>query len=111
MPAQYILRKAKNDQFYFTLTANNNEPILSSEMYTSKDGAKNGIQSVMTNSPEDSRYTKLTASGGKFYFRLKAANNQTIGTSEMYNSEAGRDKGIEAVKKVGPTAKLSDQTA
>ena len=110
MPAQYILRKSKNDQFYFTLTANNNEPILSSEMYVSKAGAENGIQSVKTNSPDDSRYTRLTASNGKFYFRLKAGNNQTIGTSEMYNSEAGRDNGIEAVKKVGPTAPLSDKT-
>ncbi len=109
MPSQYILRKSSNDQYYFSLTAANNEKILASEQYTSKSGALNGIQSVKENSPVDARYEKLTASNGQFYFRLRAANNQTIGTSEMYGSQQARDNGIEAVKRAGPTAALSDQ--
>lgn len=110
MPAQYILRKSTNNQFYFSLTAENNEKILASELYTTKNGALQGIQSVRVNSPIDSRYARLTSSDGKFYFRLGAANNETIGTSEMYNTQQARENGIQAVKRVGPTAPVNDQT-
>lgn len=108
MPAQFNLQKSTNNQFYFNLTAANNEKILMSEMYKTKAGAMNGIQSVKKNSAHEARYTKLE-SKGKFYFVLKAANNQVIGTSEMYNSERARDDGIQAVKKVGPTAPVKDK--
>lgn len=110
MPAQYVLQKAVNGQFYFHLTAENNEKILASEMYTSKAGALNGIESVKVNSPEDSRYDRLTSKDGKFYFRLKAANHQVIGVSEMYTTERAMENGIQAVKRVGPIAQLSDRT-
>lgn len=109
MPAQYVLKKSKDNQFYFNLTAANNEPILASEMYKAKSGAMNGIESVKKNSALDARFAKLE-SKGKFYFVLKAANNEVIGTSEMYTTERARDDGIQSVKKNGPTAAVSDKT-
>ncbi|NLG73143.1 MAG: YegP family protein [Chloroflexi bacterium] len=111
MPAQYKLRKSSNGQFYFSLTAENNEPILASEMYKSKDGALKGIESVRVNSPEDSRYVRNTSSDGKYYFVLRAANNEPIGRSEMYSSKQGMENGIQAVKRVGPNAPVSDETS
>ncbi len=36
---------------------------------------------------------------GQFMFNLKAANNQTILTSELYRDKAGAQNGIESVKK------------
>jgi uncharacterized protein YegP (UPF0339 family) len=110
MPAQYKLKQSSDGQYYFNLTAANNETILTSERYKSKDGAKNGIESVRTNSPDDSRYDRLTASNGKPYFVLKAANQQTIGKSETYSSKQAMENGISAVKGVGPTAPINDQT-
>ncbi|MDP3677702.1 MAG: YegP family protein [Methylotenera sp.] len=41
----------------------------------------------------------------------KAANHQVIGQSQMYESEAGRDNGIESMKKNAPEAKVADLTA
>ncbi len=103
MPAQFVIHKAKDGQFYFHLTAANNEIILSSEMYKAKSGAMNGIESVKKNSPSEARFAKLE-SKGKFYFVLKAANNEVIGNSQMYATERGRDDGIKAVMKAGPAA-------
>jgi len=48
----FVLKKAKNDQFYFVLTAKNGQVIAQSEMYTTKDAAENGIRSVKENAPE-----------------------------------------------------------
>lgn len=106
----YVLKKAKNDQFHFVLKAGNHETILSSEMYNSKAAARNGIESVQTNSPLDARYERKTSSSGQPYFNLKASNGQVIGTSEMYSGEAARDKGIASVKANGPSTDVREET-
>lgn len=46
-----------------------------------------------------------------FTFHLKAANGETIATSEVYTSEAGCLNGIDSVKKNAPAAQVEDQTA
>jgi uncharacterized protein YegP (UPF0339 family) len=48
--------------------------------------------------------------GGKFRFRLRAANNEIIAVSEAYESKAGCENGIESVKKNAPVAEVEDQT-
>ena len=46
MPERFEIKKSVDNQFYFVLVAPNNEPIAKSEMYTTKDACKNGIESV-----------------------------------------------------------------
>ena len=46
MAAKFVIKKAKNGQYYFNLKAGNGETILTSEMYKAKASANNGIQSV-----------------------------------------------------------------
>lgn len=111
MAGWFELSKSKNDQFRFVLKAGNAEIILVSELYTTKAAAQNGIASVQSNSPQDERYERKTATNGKFYFTLKAANHQVIGTSEMYETEAGREKGIASVKNNGTSTTVKDLTA
>lgn len=101
----------KNGEFQFNLKAGNGETILSSEGYTAKASCLNGIESVRKNAPDDNRYERKEAKNGKFFFNLKAANGQIIGTSEMYETAAGRDKGIESVKRNAPDATVEDLTA
>ena len=110
MASKFELFKDKRDEYRFRLKAGNGEIILKSEGYGSKASAKNGIASVKTNAPHDSRYDRKTSTNGKYYFNLEAANNQVIGTSEMYETAAGRDKGIESVKTNAPTAVIKDLT-
>ena len=108
MAAKFVLSKSKNGKFMFNLNAANGEPILSSEMYETKSGAQNGIESVKTNAPMAERYEKLASKKGEPYFVLKAGNHQVIGKSEMYSSESARDSGIASVKKSAPGAKVED---
>ena len=101
--ATFELYTDKASQYRFRLKADNGEIILASEGYTTKASAQNGIESVRTNAPVDSRYERKQTTSG-FSFNLRAANNQVIGTSEVYTSEAGRENGISAVKKGAPGA-------
>lgn len=110
MAGRFVLKMSSNSKYMFNLKAGNGEVILTSEMYESKSGAENGIESVKENSPDDDRYEKRISSRNEPYFVLKAANGQIIGTSEMYSSESARDNGIEAVKNTAPTAEVDDQT-
>src|SRR5688572_28756339 len=110
MPGKYDLHRAGTNQFHWDLRAGNGERILSSELYNSKQAAETGIQSCRTNSSSDARYTRLTATDGKPYFTLKAANGEPIGASETYNSVAARENGIESCKQNGPTATKQDNT-
>lgn len=52
--SRYELKEAKNGKWYFNLKATNGQVILSSQMYSGKSGAQNGIESVMKNAPEAS---------------------------------------------------------
>ena len=107
----FVITKSSNGEFRFKLNAGNGQTILVSEGYNAKSGCTNGIDSVKENAQNEARFEKKTASNGKYYFVLKAGNGQIIGNSEMYESESGRDNGIESVQKNAPTATIDDQTA
>jgi uncharacterized protein len=104
MAGWFELNKNDKGQYSFVLKAGNAEVVLRSEQYESKGSAENGITSVQKNSASDSSYDRKEASDGRFYFNLKAANHQVIGTSQMYKTEASRDDGIASVKANGPSA-------
>jgi len=111
MAGKFELKIAKSSQFHFSLLANNGQVILQSEMYESKASALNGIASIQKNAADNARYERLVSKSNKPYFVLKAANQQIIGQSQQYESEAARDNGIESVKKNAPDATVIDLTA
>lgn len=110
MAGKFELSKNDKGQFTFVLKAANGEVILRSEQYETKASAENGIASVQKNSPADERYERKDATNGKFFFNLRAANHQVIGTSQMYATAASRDAGIESVKKNGPSTTIADNS-
>lgn len=110
MAAKFEVFTDKAGEYRFRLKAANGEIILASEGYKQKAGTEHGILSVKHNALDDAHYERKTTHAGKAMFNLKARNGEVIGTSEQYESEAGRDKGIEAVKKAAPDAAVHDLT-
>ncbi len=110
MAGKFELNSSSNGKFFFNLKAGNGQVILSSEMYDTRSGAENGIESVKTNAGDDARYGKRTSSKGDPYFVLKAADGQEIGRSEMYSSPGAMETGISSVKENAPGASLMDTT-
>jgi uncharacterized protein len=92
----FDLFKGADGQFYFNLVASNYEVILSSEGYTGRTGALNGVLSVLDNAGFRGNYEVKQASNGQYYFTLQAANGRVIGMSELYVTRAGADNGIAA---------------
>lgn len=110
MTGFFELSKSSDGQFRFTLKSEGAETLLSSELYQEKRSAEKGIASVQENCTVDGRFEKKVASNGKFFFNLKAANHQVIGTSPLYATADVRDAGISAVKSAGQTATVQDRT-
>jgi uncharacterized protein YegP (UPF0339 family) len=109
--SKFELKKTADDQFMFNLVAvPPGEIILTSERYTQKASAQNGIESVKENALLDERYERKESKSGEPYFVLKAANHEVIGRSEMYSSQAAMENGIASVKKNVQVANIVDLT-
>ena len=107
---KFVITKRVSGEFQFSLKAGNGETILSSEGYSTKSNCQNGIDSVKRNAADENKYDRKIAADGKFYFTLEAANGQTIGISELYENETGRNVGIQSVRTMAPNAIIMDAT-
>jgi uncharacterized protein YegP (UPF0339 family) len=50
------------------------------------------------------------ASGGGFFWRLKAENGELLCHSEVYTTKQAAQNGIVAAKRIAPTAPVHDRT-
>ncbi|MDJ0655625.1 MAG: YegP family protein [Xanthomonadales bacterium] len=110
MPGKFELFQGKNKQYYFRLKAGNGECIMTSEGYTTKKAALNGVAAVRKNCGNDGRFEVREAKNGKKYFILKAGNHQEIGRSQMYASTQSCSKGMASVKRNGSSDRCDDLT-
>jgi uncharacterized protein YegP (UPF0339 family) len=111
MKAAFQIKKTADGRFVFNLKAANDQVILTSEAYETKESAQGGIASVRNNAVTDTQYEELTGSDGLPYFVLHAANRQVIGRSQMYSSRESMHKGMAAVKRNAPIAETVDLSA
>ena len=110
MTGKYEIYKDKKGEHRFRLKAGNGQTILASEGYSSLAACENGIASVQRNSIIETQYERKEAKNGKPYFVLKAKNHQIIGQSEIYESAAAMENGIQSVMSNGPTEAISQPT-
>ena len=106
--AKFEVYQDAKSEYRFRLKGGNGQKIIASEGYKAKASCMNGIESVKTNSQDDSKFERKESKNGKHYFNLKATNGQVIGTSEMYEATSGMENGIESVKKNAPIASTEE---
>jgi uncharacterized protein YegP (UPF0339 family) len=120
-------------KFRFHLKAANGQIIAVSQSYGTRESALKGIASIKKNAliaktadfttggtiPESTHRAGIVQDAvfeiqfnapDRFRFHLKAANGQIIAVSQSYLSKQSAEKGIAAVKKNAPMAKIIDQT-
>ncbi|HWQ46332.1 MAG TPA: YegP family protein, partial [Longilinea sp.] len=105
----FVIQNSEDKKFYFTLKADNHEVILTSETYETKANAEHGIDTVRSNSQDDSKYSRKKSKSGKDYFVLVAGNWEVIGTSEEYSSATAMEDGIKSVKHLAPNADITQK--
>lgn len=107
----FELKRASGGKYVFNLKSANDQVILTSQTYETKESAEDGIGSVRQNALLDERYQERVDANGHPYFLLVAANQQVIGRSQMYSSRSAMRKGIASVKKNAQIAEFVDYSA
>ncbi len=93
-----LYKNADEGDYYFNVKSANHQTILSSEGYSSRTAALNGILSVMENATDAANFDVLEAADGKHYFNLTSAGNGSIiGTGQRYATLQGANTGVSAV--------------
>ena len=121
---KFVITKAKNEEYTFSLKASNGQVILTAgETFASLDSCKNSIESVKKNAlahVEDQtvegyetiahpKYELYTDKAGEYRWRLKARNGEPIGKSEGYKAKTSAVNGIESVGKNAPDAEVVEE--
>ena len=83
-----------NGQWYFHVVSGNGNVLLSSEGYSTRLAALNGIVSVLDNGAYESRYTTIKGSNGKYHLNLRAANGAVIATTQQYSTKSNATRAI-----------------
>lgn len=82
------LWKGTDSQFRFHLLEKSQEIVFTSQGYSSRTNALNGLLSVLENGKKAGQYQVLTAANGGSYFNLYAANRAVIATGEVHATAA-----------------------
>jgi uncharacterized protein len=111
MKPKFEIRRTSNGKYMFNLRAANDQVILTSQMYGSRESAEVAIGSVKENAGLEERFEQKIGAGGKPHFVLRDIHRQIIATSEVYTSREGMLHGIASVKRNAPLAETVDHSA
>lgn len=84
----FDLWKSTDGQFRFHLSDAAGEILVSSEGYTTRTNALNGLLSVLAHGGSATAYVVKPSSDGRAYFTLHAVNGQVIGTGSLHATTA-----------------------
>ena len=95
---KWIIKEKGDGEFVAFLYANNGEIMLTSEIYTSEESARAGIDTIRKN-VDGGTFVNYKDKNKNFYFKLKSVKNRILCVSETYKSEALAESAKESVKR------------
>ena len=97
----------EEETYFFELHASNGEKLLSSEEYTSYNGALRGIETHKTNI-EKGNFKITVSKKGDFIFKLLSGKNLLLCMGENYPTKTRCESAIESTKRFAKTAVLDE---
>ncbi len=95
---KWTIKEKGEGEYVAYLYANNKEILLTSETYSSADGAKKGIGTIKKYAKEDC-FVAYRDKNGNHYFKLKTPKNRFLCSGETYANKTACLSSIESVKK------------
>ena len=95
---KWIIKEKGEGEFVAYLYANNKEIMLTSETYSSPDGAKKGIATIRKNAAIDENFTYYRDKNKNYFFKLKTSKNRLLCAGETYANKSACLKSIESGK-------------
>jgi uncharacterized protein YegP (UPF0339 family)/uncharacterized membrane protein len=104
----YSIRSSADGRLYFVLTAEGGQPLLTSEVFDSREALERGIEEVRRNVKSAGSFSIRQSTRGQFYFLLVAPKLGALGMGELYESKDAVQAAIKSVRKVALTAPERD---
>lgn len=107
MTAAQVEGEAIEETFFFELRASNGEKLLTSEEYTTYNGALMGINTHKTNI-EKGNFRITLSKKGDYIFKLLNGKNMLLCMGEHYTTRANCESAIESAKRFAATAIIDE---
>jgi uncharacterized protein YegP (UPF0339 family) len=109
--AGWFQLQRSGSQFQFTFMLRDGQPALSSGAYMAKHIAESVLATLRIGARVDGRYERRKSGDGGLYFVFKSRGGEILCTSQTYRSPEARERDIELVKDLAPSAPASDDTS
>lgn len=104
---KWKVEKAEDGKLFAKLRASNGGILLTTPLYTSEIGLKNGINAIKKSLAADN-VTVTANKAGKFVFKITAPSGRTIVTSEQYSARFQCEKALDSAKRFAETAVITE---
>lgn len=104
---KWKVEKTEDGKLFAKLRASNGGILLTTPLYTSEIGLKNGITAIKKSLAADN-VTVTANKAGKFVFKITAPSGRTIVTSEQYAARFQCEKALDSAKRFAETAVITE---
>lgn len=104
---KWKVEKTEDGRLFAKLRASNGGILLTTPLYTSEIGLKNGITAIKKSLAADN-VTVTANKAGKFVFKITAPSGRTIVTSEQYSARFQCEKALDSSKRFAETAVITE---
>ena len=101
------IKEDGDEMFFFELRASNGETLLTSEEYTTYNGALNGIETHKANI-ERGNFKIMLSKKGDYIFKLLSGKNMLLCMGEHYATKARCESAIASAKRFAKTAIIDE---
>lgn len=105
---KWVIEMKGDNEYFSKLYASNGEVMLSSEIYTTEDGARNGIETIIRG-VEAGKFVIYQDKNKNYYYKVKTANNRLLCVGEIYKAKDQCLKAVESVKRIAKDSPVADQ--
>ena len=105
---KWIIKHKGQAEYAAFLLASNGEILLTSEVYSSVDGAVQGIETIKKN-VSLGNFELVQDKAKRYFYKLKSSANKLLCVGEVYSTKQSCIKSVESVKRFAETAVLSEK--
>lgn len=105
---KWTIEHKGDGEFVATLAASNGEVMLTSEAYSSADGARSGIATIIKG-VASGKFVIYRDKNDNYYYKLKTQNNRLLCVGEIYRAKDQCERAVESVKRIAPASTIEDE--
>lgn len=102
---KWTIEVKADGEYVAKLAATNGEVMLTSEVYSDKDGAIKGISTIIKNI-ESGKFIVYRDKSDNYYYKLKSAGNRLLCVGEIYQTKDQCERAVQSVQRIAADATI-----